>query len=56
MGTAFVRDDLRLPSERKDVGPSKPAFFQGGDGGLGVERCDEDESVSLLFFDGGSSG
>ena len=54
MGTALVREDLRFPSERNEVGPSKPAFFQGGDGGRGVDRCDED-SVSLRFLDGGSS-
>jgi hypothetical protein len=55
-GTALVREDLRFPSSKNDVGPSKPAFFQGGDGGRGVERGDEVESVSLRFFDGGSSG
>ena len=39
----------------KDVGPSTPAFFQGGDAGLELERREVDDPVSFRFFDGGPS-
>lgn len=49
----WTRDDLRLPSWINDVGPSTPAFFQGGDGARDMERRDP---TSFRFFDGGPSG
>ena len=54
-GTAFVREDLRLPPSRKDVGPSTAIRFQGGDTGRG--KCFEmtADSASFRFFVGGPS-
>ena len=49
----LTREDLRLPFSMNDVGPSAPAFFQGGDGAREMERrC----PPSFRFFDGGPSG
>lgn len=39
----------------KDVGPSTPAFFQGGDAGLELERREVADPASFRFFDGGPS-
>lgn len=54
-GTALTREDLRFPSCRNEVGPSTPTFFQGGDGGRGVERRELSGPASFRLFEGGPS-
>ena len=49
----LTREDLRLPFSMNVVGPSAPAFFQGGDGARERELRDP---PSFRFFDGGPSG
>lgn len=55
-GTELTREDLRRPSWMKEVGPSTPGFFQGGDAARELDRREAAESASFRLFDGGPSG